>query len=43
MGCDREEAAGSLRFSLSWETTAEEIERTIEAVVEAVETLRVLG
>jgi len=43
MGCERAEAAGSLRFSLSWETTPAEIERAIEAVVEAAATLRILG
>lgn len=43
MGRDETEAAGSLRFSLSRETSGADIERAIDAVVEAVETLRALA
>ncbi|MCC6679108.1 MAG: cysteine desulfurase [Phycisphaerales bacterium] len=43
MGVAPEVAHGSLRFSLSRETTAEEIERAIAAVVAAVEQLRKSG
>lgn len=40
MGLDQEGAASSLRFSLGMETTRGEIDSTIEAVVEAVRSLR---
>lgn len=43
MGRGEAEAAGSLRFSLSRETTAAEVERAIEVVAGAVETLRALA
>lgn len=43
MGCSEGEAAGSLRLSLSRDTTGEDVERAIGAVSEAIETLRALA
>lgn len=43
MGCSTEEASSSLRFSLSRETTEDEIERAVEEIASAAATLRSLG
>lgn len=40
LGCERELARGSIRFSLSKNTTVDEIERVLEVLTEEVEALR---
>jgi cysteine desulfurase len=43
MGVSREESEGSVRFSMGWDTTEEEIERLSEVLPTIVERLRRLS
>lgn len=43
MGASQEESEGSVRFSLGWGTTEEDIERVLEVLPSAVERLRMLS
>jgi cysteine desulfurase len=43
MGVSREESEGSVRFSIGWGTTEEDIERVLEVLPSAVERLRMLS
>ena len=43
MGLKDKEIEGAIRFSLSWDNTPEEIEKTVEKTVDAVKRFRMLG